>query len=129
MPMWWPALEFLLLTFGVVLLAVEILVIPGFGATGVTGIALLLGGAYVGWREVSDLGSLVSVSMALGALDATVKIAPRFIDKESLVLESDRATATAVPENLSGLVGFGGTVVTPLRPAGTARIGGRTVDV
>jgi len=140
--------EILLLVTGAVLLAVEILVLPGFGVAGISGIVLILIGMLLSfqnfvipspelpWQEdiLKRNVTMVSVSM-LGAI-ALIFIFFRYIfERLSMVvkgpylaatLESARSDADMafVPQ-----VGDTGTASTPLRPSGKVFIGKNMCDV
>jgi membrane-bound serine protease (ClpP class) len=132
--------EVLLVTGGVLLLALEIFVIPGFGIAGVIGgLAILAGltsslfGTGATLRTVIYAASRVAISgaVALGASLVLLRFLPLLPAGRKLVL------STALPAG--GSVGHAGAAVTlqgevgvaltSLRPAGIAEIGRRRVDV
>lgn len=128
---------------GVLLLAVELFVIPGFGAAGVLGIlalALGLGTSLIG--EGASLAATVnaitrvavSAVLALLLSLAAFLYLPRLPGGQKLVLggalaaRSPRSAEPATADR-EALVGANGTALTPLRPAGIAAIGGQRIDV
>lgn len=138
---------------GAVLLALELIVIPGFGVAGALGIAAFLGGVYlslVGRIPTGDdylqalqviIASIVMVLVggylslrllpkrALGGLVLTTRLASSTAaDAGEGVSVADRASHVSSGERNS-LVGATGTAVTDLRPSGMARIGARRIDV
>lgn len=126
---------------GLLLLALELFVVPGFGVVGIAGIALLA------WGLTTSLtGSGASASaivLALGRVMLSVLlallvslIALRFLPQlpagKKLVLGaalSDAAAPRGATPGAGTLLGVEGTALTPLRPAGIASLEGRRVDV
>ncbi len=146
--------EILLFGAGVALLLVEIFVLPGFGVAGIAGILLILVSLYLSALPFvvpdrsSPLRYEIEVSMvkgwlvqfAAGILSLVVaggvlaKLLPKIPMMNRLVLAPEAGTAVHGSAVLSGTderVGPGatGVAVTPLRPAGTAKFGGRRLDV
>lgn len=142
----WEAL--LLLVLGLVLVAVEVLVIPGFGLAGIAGMAAI-GGALV--LSMLDLNLPLGVSSELGYLEEALKAAlgrfavsslfialglwalfrwaPRASSRSWLVFSargrgpSDaplgaEAPGSSLPQSYGWLQDARGTAQTPLRPAG-----------
>ena len=124
--------ELLLFLAGVLLLAVELFVLPGFGIAGVAGIAALvvaLGLSLVG--EGASMESLVEASWRVvisllaaiaGAL-ALLKWLPRLPVGRRLVLDDTldaHAGWASAPEAEHALVGRRGIALSSLRPAGVA---------
>ena len=133
--------EVMLATAGLVLLALEIFVIPGFGIAGALGILGILAGlvmAMVGQGNTTELLMLVAVRVMFSLLLALAAslVLLRFMTRSSigrkLVLDTglvaDQGYASA-PESDVRLLGRSGVAASPLRPAGIATIDGRRVDV
>jgi membrane-bound serine protease (ClpP class) len=116
---------------GMVLLAAEIAVIPGFGLAGVSALLLLIGGGGLAWHEYGALWGVLSWLLAGGAAVAVLRIAPKTRVGRSLVLETAITAQHPGAElsSLAHLVGQVGQAATALRPAGAATIGGRRIDV
>jgi membrane-bound serine protease (ClpP class) len=133
--------EILLVTLGLVLLALEIFVIPGFGVAGVVGIIALLGGLALSLVGAGATAALVIWAVGRVALSLLIAIAvslillrllPRLPYGRSLVLDTGldaRAGYASAPEGDLKWVGKRGTAGTPLRPAGIALFEGERVDV
>ncbi len=134
-----------LVVLGVLLIALEAFVIPGFGVFGVVGgLALLVGFflAVIGDvtlappRLLLRAASMVSAAVLLLAVGAWVMIRylPTSRRFEGLVLQS-RLERDASPapklaaEPAPSLLGARGVALSDLRPAGVARIDGKRVDV
>ncbi|MFT3881386.1 MAG: NfeD family protein [Gemmatales bacterium] len=141
------ALAILLFLLGIVLLAVEIFVLPGFGVTGVSGIILMLLGLSLvvvkQWPQTPDEymglarnfgvfsgGLLFSV---LGAF-AVARFLPSLPMFHWLMLpppdeETSDAAGGLPPASSPSLLGAVGTAVTELRPVGRACFGDDYIDV
>ncbi len=141
-------LPLLLIGVGVVLLAVEIFVIPGFGFVGIAGIALIgfgflalaldvqwrgSGGAPSGrWGDTVSFGlqfvSTVLVGLVLLAIVS--RYAPRIGPARRLLLSAPGGSPVSVaPSSPPPAPGVRGVAVSTLRPAGTMQVDGRLVDV
>jgi membrane-bound serine protease (ClpP class) len=133
--------EVLLVGAGLVLLAIEIFVTPGFGVIGVLGLVALVGGlglSLVGagatWGVVvSALGRVAaSLLVAIAAALALLRFLPRLPVGRRLILPTELAARegfAAAPETDRAWLGKRGTAVSALRPAGIADIEGERVDV
>ncbi len=133
--------ELLLLGIGLLLLALEVFVIPGFGVAGVLGLLALVGGlglSLIGtgatWSIVMAAVGRTALSLVLAILVALVLLrylagspfGQRLVLKEELAATEGYASA---PEADRRWLGKRGTVVSPLRPAGIAQLDGERVDV
>ena len=138
----------LIFLLGVVLLAVELFVIPGFGVVGATGIALIILGLFFAfqpyfiprtpWEMKLTFNNVLIVGGAfIGSLvfmGVLAKFLPRMpLFGRILLLAQDSsgiltATATAGVKD-EALLGQEGEVLKTLRPAGKAAFGGRILDV
>ncbi len=122
------ALVVVLVVAGMVLLALEILVIPGFGVAGVAGLLCLAAGALLAWRTLGPgwglgiVGGTVIVSGLLLYLVVKTRLGRG-------VALSEQLTEPAVVEDRSAYVGRRGVAVSPLRPSGTVRFGDEKLPV
>jgi membrane-bound serine protease (ClpP class) len=133
--------ELLLVISGLALLGLEIFVTPGFGLTGVLGIAAVLSGlslSVIGAGATWDfvlraVGRVIfSLLLALVASLALLRYLPRLPFGRRLILATGLATAegyASAPERDKIWLGKKGTTVSTLRPAGIADIEGERVDV
>jgi membrane-bound serine protease (ClpP class) len=149
-------LDVALFVVGVLLLLIEILVIPGFGITGLVGIVLMIAGllgmfipnnpGQIPWPKTSfDWTLLENGALTLGAgfigFLVLARLLARYLPKISFLsglmmmpaaaggIESP-ISMTAPPETTVTLeVGQIGMVITPLRPSGKAQFESVFVDV
>jgi membrane-bound serine protease (ClpP class) len=125
-----------LIGLGVLLLFIEIVLLPGFGAAGVPAIVLMVVGIVLVWSEFGletaliYVGSTVVFTIPVAILGLWLAPHTRFV--KSLILDTAENRADgfqAPPQDLVNLVGKSGRSITPLRPAGTVSINGHRVDV
>jgi membrane-bound serine protease (ClpP class) len=133
--------EILLFVVGIVLLAAEAFVVPGFGITGVLGIGALLTGlslSLIGggatWDFTLRAASRVifALLLALAASLVLLRYLPRLPWGRRLILETGLRAGqgyASAPETDKIWLGKIGTALSPLRPAGIAEIEGERVDV
>jgi membrane-bound serine protease (ClpP class) len=136
--------EILVFFVGLALLLVEVFVTPGFGVPGIAGIVLVVGALLAALIPNVGLDFPTGAELARAAvtLSATLvllvvlgvsvsRYLPRSERFNRLVLVPDLAAAAGfiAAESEDALLGQTGRTLSPLRPAGTAEIGGRRVDV
>jgi membrane-bound serine protease (ClpP class) len=142
----------ILVILGIVLILVEVLVLPGVGVVGVSGVLALLGGAVLAMVDrdaevipraaflsafnVAGLAFLAAVALLVGLLlligrstaraGRTDGVAVSRFERRGnrLVLATDVGGS-----HDAGLVGAVGVALTDLRPSGAAEIDGERVDV
>jgi membrane-bound serine protease (ClpP class) len=132
--------EVLLLCLGLMALAAEVFIIPGFGLAGIVGIAAIITSmvlALIGGHPTTGdiaqalavLGASLFITMAV--IYAWLRHLPNSGRFSGLLLkgagnrEAGFTTAPSRPE----LVGQNGVALTDLRPSGTARVGDERLDV
>ncbi len=149
------AWEILLVVLGVILLAVEIFVIPGFGVAGILGILLILVGFIATFVPAEPgpiivprmpgtwLGLKTGVQVVFGGLGLAFvgmwvlnKFLPKLPGGRGLFLAPAATTGRIaagldIPVGPQQIVQLGdrGRTLTKLRPAGKAHINGRRMDV
>jgi len=133
--------ELLLVVSGIVLLALEVFIIPGFGVVGVLGIVAMLGGfalSLVGAGATPEAmlraaGQVTVVLLiAIGLTLVLLRFLPRLPFGRQLILEGEMPAKdgyASAPEADRGWLGTVGTAATVLRPAGLANLGGNRIDV
>lgn len=136
--------ELVLFGIGVLLLLAEILVIPGFGVAGITGIILVVGSlfaALVG-NVGLDFPPAEELATAILTMAATLlllilfmfslaRYLPRSERFNQLVLAPELSSISGYTsaETVESLLGRSGLTLTPLRPSGAAEIDGERIDV
>ena len=133
--------ELLLGVIGLILLALEVLVIPGFGLAGALGILAivaslvlsLVGPGFSTSFLLAAAGRVVfALLFALAASLVLLRFLPRLPFGRQLVLDrglaADQGYASAPQSDVQWL-GKSGRASSPLHPAGIAEIDGRRVDV
>jgi len=133
--------ELLLIAIGLVLLAVEIFVIPGFGVIGALGIVVLLGGltlSLVGAGATTEV-MIAAVSRIVMALLVALlagllllRFFPRLPFANRLVLDADLGSGPShgsAPDSDQRWLGRQGRAASVLRPAGIAEFDHERVDV
>jgi membrane-bound serine protease (ClpP class) len=133
--------ELLAVAVGVILIAIEVFVIPGFGVVGALGIAALAGGLALSLVGAADthqdlLQAALRVVFALVAAIVASLVAMRFLPRtpvgRRLILDkglSAGAGYASAPEDDLRRLHRTGRATTPLHPAGIAEIDGERVDV
>jgi membrane-bound serine protease (ClpP class) len=133
--------EMLLIGIGLILLAIEVFLVPGFGIFGGLGIAALLGGfglSLVGagatWAVILfALGQvLLALLIAIAVALAFLRVVPRLPFGRPLVLETGLPAESgyaSAPEADRHWLGKRGTAASTLRPAGIAHFNHDRVDV
>ena len=125
-----------LIGVGILLVFVELLILPGFGAAGVPGCLLILTGIGLAWWKFgfqtaltytgATLVGVIPLAIVGLSVIRTTPAGKAFI----LATTQDKAEGFhAPPSELESFVGKSGKALTPLRPAGAALIGGHRVDI
>ncbi|MCH8326479.1 MAG: nodulation protein NfeD [Bacteroidetes bacterium] len=136
-------IDIVLFIVGLVLIALEIFVIPGFGVAGISGILMViislflaLTGTSLPYIDSSIISiALIQLSVSLvGALlliFILAKFLPKTIIFNRLVLsEAEKTNKGFVSaDKISKIMGKEGVALTILRPAGIAEIDGKRIDV
>lgn len=133
--------ELLLALGGVVLLALELLVIPGFGIAGVLGIVALIAALVLSMLGTGDTPRFMILAVTrvvfalLAALLASLvllRYLPRLPFGRRFILQTGLASSqgyASAPESDRQWLGRKGRASSPLHPAGIAEIDGQRVDV
>lgn len=135
-------LEILMFLAGIVLLAVELFVIPGFGVVGILGIGMIitslflsLGGSFelMTYESLAvPLYTLAASFVGLGILGALmIRYLPSSSAFSHLVLQTPAPTTLEMrePAGMRDLLGIEGRALTTLRPAGVAMLRNERFDV
>ena len=123
-------LGILLLVAGFILVGIE-MVIPGFGAPGISGITCLIGGILLTAKNVEQGLTITMIVVVILAAMLTVSLLVLKRVKPPFILETD---LKATPEYLNAsdleyLIGKEGVASTDLKPSGKCNIEGVEFDV
>ncbi len=123
----------LLMLLGFILLLIEMFVLPGFGLCGISGLASLGYACYLAFEKFESpwpgWGALLGT---IAILVVFIVLFPRTKAWKRLRLNAKEESSEgfqASSPGLEELVGKMGDTLTMLRPAGTAKIDGKRVDV
>jgi len=123
-----------LIVIGMILITIE-MIIPGFGAAGISGGIALIAGLIIG-SEGSLPGAMFSllivvVLLAIIAILIFKSAIRGKLSKSPVVLNTaiDAASTELTQKEAAELVGKTGRTLTSLRPSGIAMIDGRRMDV
>jgi membrane-bound serine protease (ClpP class) len=138
--------ELLLFVLGLILIAVEIFALPGFGIAGISGIILMLFGLSLAmvdniifeWDFSAGLVAVfksfcIVTFSALVALLLSLWLGKSFLHNpklQKMMLQAEQKSSEGYVsfDDLSGLIGVTGVAKTILRPAGKVGIDGRLYD-
>jgi membrane-bound serine protease (ClpP class) len=113
---------------GFIMLAIEVLLIPGFSIPGLAGIALIIYGIFRAHKAYDTEGALITILLSgIGAF-LLVKLMSRSRAAQAISLQYSQKGFSA-PDDHSELAGKEGVALSTLRPAGVALIEGNRVDV
>lgn len=135
-------IDIILFLIGIILLAAEIFVIPGFGVAGIGGILLIIISLFLSLTPSGPFFNFETISLAVvqlaGALSAAfilILVLAKFLPKSrsfsKLILDQSEKSEEGFVSYPSekNLIGAEGVALTTLRPAGTAEINGKRIDV
>lgn len=121
----------LLLIVGLALLVAEVMLVSFGVILALAGVALF-SAVFVAFQTSVTFGAIIVGTEAVLTplvLMASFKLLPKTKLGKELILDGTAGTAAAADATLSALLKKEGVTLTPLRPAGYARIDGRKVDV
>lgn len=130
MPEW--LLVLVLIVIGFILLLIELLIIPGFGFTGLMGLLSLVAGSYIAYTKLNFLIGLITSLGSLIIIILSLKLFPKTGIWRKLRLEkaeTKKENFQVSSQELKTLIGKEGSSLTSLRPSGTATIDGKRIDV
>ncbi|MCF7825566.1 MAG: nodulation protein NfeD [Candidatus Marinimicrobia bacterium] len=133
-------MEILFLVGGMILLGIEAFVIPGFGVVGILGIVIMIYAMFTMLLPVAPTagdinsalwGLVIAIIGGLFGLGLMIKrmLKTKAWGRISLAQSETQATGYSGSLGLEEMVGKSGVALTKLRPAGTALIEGRRLDV
>lgn len=119
----------MLIAIGLLLSLVEAIV-PGFGVPGILGAICIVAGCILAFYDGGVLMGLAAIAVSGLAVTLIVVAVSRLAGNKLILHQAVGATVdTDRDDQREALLGQRGRAVTPLRPAGSAEIGGRRIDV
>lgn len=124
------ALGIVLLIAGFILVGIE-MVVPGFGAPGISGIVCLIGGIILTAKNIEEGLTMTVIVVVILAVMMTVAMVFLKHVKSPIILDTEIKSNKGYISisDMEYLVGKEGTAVTDLRPAGKCDIEGVEFDV
>ncbi len=123
----------ILFIIGIILMALELFVVPGFGITGIGGIIAMFASIYFLFPtfDIAITALATILILTITGLIVLVKIfgSSRLWNNISLGESQTKEAGYLAQNNKKDLVGKVGITVTPLRPAGIVEIEGESIDV
>ncbi len=136
------SLNIILFITGLILLIIEIFFIPGFGITGISGIALIIGSIFFSLFKIGPVfdhhafqTAVVQLASALVISVTVISLIVKYLPKSDRFLKlslHDNVSASSgfiASNNFADIIGKAGESVTPLRPAGKVSVDGTIYDV
>ena len=118
-----------LIIAGLLLLAAELVLIPGFGVAGILGIASLVGSCWVAFTQIGTTAGIITLvaNILLAVISTIVVLRSKTWKKLSLGTNIDaKVDTTPVQKGIS--VGDEGATVTRLAPGGKILVGTEMVE-
>ncbi len=118
---------------GLVLIAIELFIIPGFGITGIGGITAIVASLFFIFPDSQTAFRIIAAVLAISVIGSVILIkifgTSKFWNKISLKQSETVEEGYVSSRSDRDLAGLEGRAITPLRPAGTAEIEGDRIDV
>ena len=119
-----------LIIIGLILLAIEVLIIPGFGVAGILGLLALAGAAILGFTMFNTTTGIIVLSAIILATSISTWLILRSKTwKRATLKEKITARVDTNPEEKGITPGSVGITTSRLAPSGKARISGEDVEV
>lgn len=117
-----------MILLGVVLLAVEIFIIPGFGISGILGLVALIGASVLSFHRLGTMAGALTIGGGAIIAGLMFFLLPKTRAARAMVL-TQQHNENVADRSLHALVGQYGVALTTLRPAGTVQVNGQPIDV
>ena len=113
-----------LIIAGLLLLAAELVLIPGFGIAGILGIASLVGSCWVAFTQVSTTAGIITlIANILLAIISTIMVLRSKTWKKLSLGTNIYAKVDTTPVEKGISIGDKGTTITRLAPGGKVMLG------
>ncbi len=124
------ALIITLIAIGILLLAIELLITPGFGLPGILGIASIAGAVVLSFINFGSIVGLIVLGVVIVVLSVCTWLLLRSDTWKNISLkESISFKADTTPEEKGLAIGTKGIAISRLAPAGKARFEGHDTEV
>lgn len=124
------ALIITLIAIGILLLAIELLITPGFGLPGILGIASIVGSVVLAFINFGSIIGLVVLGIVIVVLSTCTFLLLRSDTWKNISLkESISSKADTSPEEKGLAIGTNGVSISRLAPSGKARFHGHDTEV
>ena len=118
----------LTIAFGLILLAIELFLVPGFSVPGIAGITMIGYGIFKAGQMYGSSGVLITVLISAAVSVILIRGAVKSRTIKSISLDYSQKGTSAI-DDYSFLLGKRGKALSDLRPSGTALIEGKRCDV
>lgn len=118
----------ILIILGLLLFAIELLIVPGFSVPGIAGIAMIMYGIYKSAVLYGFAGATITVASSVVLTLLLVRVALRSRTLKAVSLEYTHSGTSAI-DDYSSLMGKTGITLSDLRPSGVAEIEDKRRDV
>lgn len=119
-----------LIVIGLILLAIEVLIIPGFGVAGILGLLSLAGAAVLGFTMFSTTTGLIILAVIIFATAISTWLILRSNTWKRATLNTKiNSRVDSAPEEKGIVQGIQGITTSRLAPSGKARLSGEDVEV
>ncbi|MFQ6609340.1 MAG: nodulation protein NfeD [Fidelibacterota bacterium] len=132
--------EIILLIAGIILILLEVLVVPGFGITGISGIALILYSMYKmllaphpapgeGWEAYYGINISIIIMFITGIIFFKALTKSNLYHRFIPITSQKKTDGFSISKGYDQLKGKTGKTITKLRPSGKALIDGKEYQV
>lgn len=124
------ALIITLIILGIVLIAIELLIIPGFGFAGILGLLSIVGAVILSFTTYGQVTGLIVLGSVILLLSLCTWLVLRSKTWRKLTLRESISSAVDILPSEKGLsAGTHGVTLSRLAPAGKARFGNTDTEV
>ena len=124
------ALIITLVLIGIVLLAIELLITPGFGLPGILGLLSIIGGVILSFTEFGQTTALIVLAAVILSLSYFTWLLLRSNTWKKIALsENITSKADSTPAEKGLVPGIKGITISRLAPSGKVRFDGTDAEV
>jgi Membrane-bound serine protease (ClpP class) len=124
------ALVITLIVVGLLLLAAELIILPGFGVAGILGIVSLVASCWISFVYIGNTAGIIVIAVCVLLVIISTIFVLRSKTWRKLTLNTNiDAKVDTTPEQKGIKVGDFGKAITRLAPSGKIEIGGEVIEV